>query len=97
MPSGSPPACGDTWKTDPGNSSGPPASVAEDITVIVSSAITQSGSVIAGDIPMLVIVHTDPGYDNNPGHAGTGTVTQVICGSRPSPDHPKRPPKRLNQ
>jgi hypothetical protein len=28
---------------------------------------------------MMVIVHTDPGYEPNPGHAGTGTVTAVVC------------------
>jgi hypothetical protein len=28
---------------------------------------------------MMVIVHTDPGYDPNPGHEGTGTVTAVVC------------------
>jgi hypothetical protein len=74
-----PPACGGTWQSDPGNSSGPPDSVPADITVIVSSLITKSGPIISGDIPMMVIVHTDPGYDPNPGHEGTGTVTAVVC------------------
>jgi hypothetical protein len=78
-PDPSPPACGGTWQSDPGNSSGPPESVPADITVIVSSLITKSGPMISGDVPEMVIVHTDPGYSPNPGHEGTGTVTGVVC------------------
>src|SRR6266436_142672 len=74
-----PPACGGTWQSDPGNSSKPPESVPADITVIVSSLITKSGPIISGDVPKMVIVHTDPGYSPNPGHEGTGTVTAVVC------------------
>jgi hypothetical protein len=71
--------CGGTWSSDPGNSSGPPSSIPEFITVIVSSSITKSGNVISGDIPRMAFVKTDPGYDHNPGHAGTGTVVAIIC------------------
>ena len=78
-PNPNPPTCGGTWQSDPGNSSGPPPSVPADIIVIVSSLITKSGPVISGDVPMMVIVHTDPGYSPNPGHEGTGTVTAVVC------------------
>ena len=80
-----PPTCGGTWQSDPGNSSHPPATVPADMTVIVSSSITKSGSVESGDIPMMVTIHTDPGYEPNPGHEGTGTVTSVVCGSGPQP------------
>src|SRR5262249_9158663 len=52
-----------------------------DITVIVSSSITKSGPIISGDVPEMVIIHTDPGYSPNPGHEGTGTVTAVVCQS----------------
>ena len=83
-PNPNPPACGGTWNSDPGNSSGPPASVSAFMTVIVSSSITKSGSMISGNIPEMVIVQTDPGYAPNPGHAGTGTVTEVVCGSGPA-------------
>ena len=48
------------------------------MAVIASSSITKSGSVILGNIPLIVIVQTDPGYDSNPGHAGTGTVVAII-------------------
>ena len=79
-----PPACGGTWQSAPGNSSGPPESVPSDITVIVSSLVTKSGPIISGDVPKMVIVHTDPGYEPNPGHEGTGTVTAVVCQSVPN-------------
>jgi hypothetical protein len=48
--------------------------------------ITKSGSTESGDIPMMVTIHTNPGYDGNPGHAGTGTVTSVVCGAM-GPQH----------
>jgi hypothetical protein len=85
LTSTNPPACGGTWKTDPGNSAPPPATVPRTITVLVASSITKSGSVISGNIPKMVIVMTDPGYDSNPGHAGTGTVVSVSCESVAAP------------
>ncbi len=75
----SPAACGATWKSDPGNGSGMPAGLADTIDVIVASSINQSGGVLSGDIPMMAVVQPDPGYDSNPGHAGTGTVVSVSC------------------
>jgi len=84
-----PPACGGTWQSDPGNSSHPPDTVPADMTVIVSSLITKSGPIESGDIPMMVTIHTDPGYGPNPGHEGTGTVTAVVCGSAPHPRQPR--------
>ena len=80
MTSTTPPACSGMWITDPGNSSDPPATVPSFMAVIVSSSISQSGSTISGNIPKIVIVKTDPGYKQNPGHAGTGTVVAVLCG-----------------
>jgi hypothetical protein len=89
------PPCGGTWQSDPGNSSHPPDTVPADMTVIVSSLITKSGPIESGNIPMMVTIHTDPGYRPNPGHAGTGTVTAVVCGSAHRPQHrqPARPPR----
>jgi hypothetical protein len=72
-------SCGGSWSTAPGNSSAPPASVPPFMAVIVSSAITQTGSVITGDIAEIVIVQTAPGFAPNPGHSGTGTVVAVLC------------------
>jgi hypothetical protein len=75
--------CGETWTTRPGNSSEPPADVADVVRVVVSSAITKSGPVISGDTAKVVLVQTDPGYGPNPGHPGTGTVVSVVCGGGP--------------
>jgi von Willebrand factor type A domain/Bacterial Ig-like domain (group 3) len=77
--SSSPPACGQTWTTGPGNSSDPPSSVPSYMGVIVSSSVGKSGSTISGDTASIVVVHTDAGYADNPGHAGTGTVVAKVC------------------
>jgi streptogramin lyase len=73
------PKCGQKWTTSPGNSSNPPPTVPEYMAVIVSSKITKSGSTISGDIKEIVIVKTNAGYSNNPGHHGNGTVVHVLC------------------
>jgi hypothetical protein len=49
------------------------------INVIATSSASQSGSTIQGNNRKIVVVRTDPGYDGNPGHAGTGTVVAVTC------------------
>ena len=59
-------------REDEYNSSGPPSTVPAFITVIVSSSITQSGSMIAGDIPKLAIVQINPGYASSPGQDDNG-------------------------
>lgn len=77
----SPPVCGAPWSTDPGNSSDPPAGpLPETIEVVVASHITKSGRTISGDTAEVVLVATNPGYEGNPGHPGTGTVLAVLCG-----------------
>jgi hypothetical protein len=76
---GTTPNCGGVWKSDPGNSSGPPNSVPTLITVIASSSVTKSGSVIMGNNRKIIVVKVDPGYGPNPGHEGTGTVVSVTC------------------
>lgn len=74
------PACGQSWSTGPGNSSGPsPPPLPTFIVVRVASAISKSGSAISGDTPHLVVIQVSPGYDANPGHAGTGTVAGLVC------------------
>ena len=74
-----PPTCGGTWVTRPGNSSKPPDSIPSYMAIIVSSTVTKTGEPISGNTPALVVVKTNPGYAGNPGHAGTGTVVAVIC------------------
>jgi hypothetical protein len=75
----SPATCGGTWTTGPSNSPGPPSSLPSYMAVIVSSSITKTGSIISGNVSRIVIVKTSPGYDSDPGHAGTGTVVAVWC------------------
>ena len=73
------PTCGQTWTADPGNSTPPPPTVPSLMGVIVSSHITKSGSTISGDIVHIVVVQTNPGYQPDPGHPGTGTVIAQVC------------------
>ncbi|HEY0515728.1 MAG TPA: hypothetical protein VGD00_01290 [Solirubrobacteraceae bacterium] len=74
------PSCGESWTTDPGNSSDPPlAPLPPLIEVLVSSSIDKSGRTISGNVTAVALVATDPGYAPNPGHAGTGTVIAVGC------------------
>ena len=74
------PSCGTAWTTAPGNSPPPPdGPLPSFIGIIVSSSISKSGSSISGNTVHMVVVRTNPGYDDNPGHAGTGTVVAQIC------------------
>jgi sugar lactone lactonase YvrE len=79
MPSGNPPSCGQSWATNPGNSSTPPATVPQFINVIVTSSVNKSGSRVSGTISKIATIQVDPGYSPDPGTPGTGTVTAVIC------------------
>jgi hypothetical protein len=74
-----PPVCGGTWSTDTGNSTPPPPTIPAVMGVIVSSNVTQSGSVITGNIVHVVIVKTNPGYAPNPGSPGTGKILGFLC------------------
>jgi hypothetical protein len=80
--SGSPPTCGGSWSTGPGNSSAAPAGpLPTYMPVIVSGQISQSGSTISGDVERVVLVRTEAGYAPDPGHAGHGSVVAEICSS----------------
>ncbi len=75
-----PSSCGGAWTTDPGNSSDPPAGPLPPlIEVLVSSTITKSGRTISGNTTEVVLVATNPGYEGDPGHPGTGTIMGVLC------------------
>ncbi len=76
----SPPACGGSWTTKPGNSPPPVGNVPSLMGVLVSSTVTSSGSTISGNIPKIVVIRTDPGYGMSPGHEGTGTIVATYCG-----------------
>ena len=71
--SSSPATVGGTWTGGPGNSSHPPGSVPSYMAVLVSSAVTKSGSTITGNIVAIVIVKTDSSS------ADTGTVVAIIA------------------
>jgi hypothetical protein len=72
--------CGLHWTTAPGNSPPPPAGpLPPYMAVIVASSIDKNGSVIGGNDVHVVIVKTNPGYEANPGHAGTGKVVATVC------------------
>jgi hypothetical protein len=74
------PMCHVDWTTGPGNSPPPPAGpLPSFMGVIVTSAVSKSGSQISGNTVHIVVVQTDPGYGPNPGHAGTGTVVAQVC------------------
>jgi hypothetical protein len=74
------PACGVHWTTRPGNSPPPTkGKLPAYIGVIVASKITKSGSTISGDTKHIVVVKTNPGYEPNPGHPGTGVVQGQYC------------------
>ena len=49
------------------------------MAVIVSNKITQTGSTITGNTSQIVIVKTNPGYQPDPGHPGSGTIVAVVC------------------
>jgi hypothetical protein len=74
-----PPQCGDRWTSGRGASPAPPASVAQYMEVIVSGSIAKQGSTISGDTQHVVVVRTDPGYQPEPDHPGTGTVIAQAC------------------
>jgi len=74
------PTCGAAWSADPGNSTPPPAGpLPAFMAVIVASSASQSGSTDSGDTVHIVVVHTNPGYQGNPGHPGKGTVVAQVC------------------
>jgi hypothetical protein len=71
---------GGTWSTDTGSSPSPPVGPLPDyMAVIVSGSISQSGSVLSGDVRHVVVVHTAPGYAPDAGHVGSGEVVAQIC------------------
>lgn len=70
------------FTTAPGNSAPPPdGPLSSVITVLVTNSVTKSGPTISGSITEFAVVQTNPGYGSDPGHAGTGTVIDLIpCG-----------------
>jgi hypothetical protein len=71
--------CGGAWESLPGNSSNPPSTIAADIAVVVTSTVVKDGPKLSGNIKQIVVVHQDGGYGPNPGHAGNGRVSSIVC------------------
>lgn len=71
--------CGGVWESLPGNSPPPPATIPEKIAVVVTSTVVKDGRKLGGDITEIVVVDQDGGYGPNPGHAGNGTVSSIVC------------------
>jgi hypothetical protein len=73
-----PPAAGQSWTTNPGNSSGPPASVPPYMGVLITSKASKNASAISGNIVGIAVVNVEPGYGPAPGHSGAGTIVAVL-------------------
>ncbi len=71
--------CGGVWKSRPGNSPPPPATIPANIAVVVTSTVIKDGPNLSGDIKQIVVVSQDGGYGPNPGHDGNGRVTSIVC------------------
>lgn len=76
-----PPACGASWTAQQGgNSVGPPTGpLPSYMGVVVTTAVTKSGSVSAGNISQIVVVQTNGEYAPAPGHVGTGPIVAKYC------------------
>ena len=73
------PRCGATWTGPPAASGTVPASVPSYIAIIVADTVTSSAPTVSGDTVHVVIVHVAPGYANDAGHNGTGTIVATLC------------------
>ena len=77
--SATPPVCGATWSTGPGNSSTPVSSLPAYMGTLITSSVLKSGSSIFGTVVSIVVVKTAAGYATDPGHPGTGTIVATYC------------------
>jgi Arylsulfotransferase (ASST) len=74
------PTCGGNGDVETKNSATPVAGpLPEYMGVIVNQSIKQSGSANSGRLVHIVIVRSNPGYQPDAGHAGTGTVVAQVC------------------
>jgi hypothetical protein len=74
-----PPSCGTTWSSSPGNSSSPVTTVPAYMGTAITTTVIKNGSNIGGTITHIVVVVTNPGYAADPGHPATGTVIATYC------------------
>jgi hypothetical protein len=71
--------CGGRWESRPGNSSKPPATIPDEVAIIVTDTVVKNGPNISGTIKEIVIVTHDGKYGPAPGHRGSGPVTRILC------------------
>ena len=71
--------CGGRWESRPGNSSGPPATIPDEVAIIVTDTVLKDGPKISGTIKQILLVRHDGAYGPSPGHRGGGPVTKIIC------------------
>ena len=71
--------CGGRWESRPGNSSGPPATIPDEVAIIVTDTVLKVGPNISGTIKQILLVRHDGAHGPNPGHRGSGPVTKIIC------------------
>jgi hypothetical protein len=72
--------CGQQWSSGPGNSDPPPAApLPSSINIIVTDKVNKNGNTLSGNIIQIITVTQDGHYQANPGHAGNGVVTAVVC------------------
>jgi hypothetical protein len=71
---------GSGWSTGTGNSVSAPGSVADYVSVIVTTHVSKHGSTISGDVARRVVVRVDDAdrYDGRPGRSAGGTVVAVL-------------------
>jgi kumamolisin len=80
LPTTTPPVgCGSAWTTGGGNSPPPTSGVPAYMGVVVASAVTKKGTAVAGNSVHIVVVKTNPGYQPDPFHHGTGTIVATFC------------------
>jgi hypothetical protein len=76
-------SCGATWSTSTRTSVNPPSSIPNDMLVIVSNKVTQSGTTISGTILHIVVVAVSSGYSVTgmcqQGGEGLGTIVETVC------------------
>jgi hypothetical protein len=76
--------CSGTFTAVPGNHSDPPATLPlsnGQIVVLVTNDVTQSGPVIAGTFTDMATVVPNPGYGQDPGQHGAGTIVSLCSQS----------------
>ena len=49
--------------------------------IVVASTSVKLGSTVSGNVVKIVVVKTNAGYKDDPGHTGTGTIIAILPGT----------------